>query len=1214
MFKQRMGLSIGSYQVYFMPRTQSMALAILMLLGISLAPLLIQSTDNTAPHGLSEIEDTRFSPGATTDFTLMYTQSSGVQGGPGSEHWVKVNDVIVDSNDDIYAVGAFANNVTIGSSDWDEDWRTGFIAKFDDQGNSIWELMIEGPPSSYHPASEIMSIDVDNAGRVFVGGMMCGTATFTSASSCGWNTNWAGFVAKVSPQGIWEWGVSIDGSSGNEVVNDVAIRSDGHVYAVGEMRTSAFFEAVSYNTSGRIDGFVTLVDTINFDFDWVRFIGSQSHTEYDNATSVMVDSADNAIVTGTYSDNSGNTFGTSIIMPVGRPNAAYVLNLSSTNTINWVAGAGGSANVEPVYAHTIIDGGDGHYYVAGSMGGVTTFDSAATQGQVSLVANGTSEHAFIAQMGTDGAWNYARRSDSPDGFSNWAHQTVHSIAMGQNGMLIATGQFDSPNTHPISEATFGSTRILDSYMGGFLVGFNTQTATFAWAKSFGSGGDNVRGNGVSILSDGRIVTGIHACPSGPCYVTIDGVQTNMVGFEGGGGFVWTSFPDSDSDGVADKDDNCDLISNPTQDDIDADNLGDACDPDIDGDAIINVNDNCDKGAVNWDSSVWMNDRDGDGCRDSDEDSDDDGDGVDDSIDTCSSATHEHNWTSSPASDYDADGCKDTSEDDDDDADTITDILDQCASNPSWKNWTSNANTDHDGDGCKDEGEDMDDDNDQRPDDEDSCQTGLTGWTSEVAFDYDLDGCRDSDEDLDDDNDLIPDVTDDCNPPGANGWTSVSETDHDGDGCRDADEDSDDDNDGIPDEQDTCPKGQTNWIGNDLTFDNDGDGCKDTGAQNNGYGEDIDDDGDQILDVADSCPSGEVGWTSNFGNDFDRDGCKDDTEDEDDDGDGFLEENGEDKCPLTTLGEPVDLNGCAPNQGDSDGDGLTDQEDQCPDEDARGFDDNLDGCIDDTDSDGINDAEDLCLDTPADESGTVEQQADGCTITERDLDGDGVKGDEDSENGFDICPSTPPDAEVDNFGCSADQQLELIDSDEDGINDLIELNWLESSGYDCSSTIESDVDENGCGFSQLDADNDGIQNIDDICPGTPNLFSVDEDGCSISQKQDLSTDGGGMDPIFVAAIIIVAALLLGSVGVAVVIRSRNKPKPRKKKARPKAATTAPAPGAFAEEAAEALAPEPTPLPELSGHTTDEDGVEWAKDASGNWYWRNDAESTFALYES
>ena len=153
-------------------------------------------------------------------------------------------------------------------------------------------------------------------------------------------------------------------------------------------------------------------------------------------------------------------------------------------------------------------------------------------------------------MSTDGAWNYARRSDSPDGYNNWAHQIIHSIAMGQNGMLIATGQFDSPNTHPISEATFGNTRILDGYMGGFLVGFNTQTASFAWAKSFGSNGDNARGNGVSILSDGRIVTGIHACPKGPCYVTIDGVQTNMVGFEGGGGFVWTSFPASDSDGVS----------------------------------------------------------------------------------------------------------------------------------------------------------------------------------------------------------------------------------------------------------------------------------------------------------------------------------------------------------------------------------------------------------------------------------------------------------------------------------------------------------------------------------------------------------------------------------------------------------------------------------------------------------------------------------------
>ena len=221
------------------------------------------------------------------------------------------------------------------------------------------------------------------------------------------------------------------------------------------------------------------------------------------------------------------------------------------------------------------------------------------------------------------------------------------------------------------------------------------------------------------------------------------------------------------------------------------------------------------------------------------------------------------------------------------------------------------------------------------------------------------------------------------------------------------------------------------------------------------------------------------------------------------------------------------------------------------------------------------------------------------------------------NGFDLCPSTPDGAEVDNFGCTSDQQLELLDSDDDDVNDLIERDWFENSGYDCRDTIESErdsVDENGCGFSQLDADSDGIQNMNDLCPGTPNLFSVDDDGCSVSQKEDLAGDGGGMDPLIIAAIIIVVALLLGSVGATVVIRSRSKPKPRKKKARPKAANAAPSPGEYAEQAAAALAPEPTPLPELSGHTTDEDGVEWAQDAEGNWYWRNDGDSKFALYES
>ena len=63
----------------------------------------------------------------------------------------------------------------------------------------------------------------------------------------------------------------------------------------------------------------------------------------------------------------------------------------------------------------------------------------------------------------------------------------------------------------------------------------------------------------------------------------------------------------------------------------------------------------------------------------------------------------------------------------------------------------------------------------------------------------------------------------------------------------------------------------------------------------------------------------------------------------------------------------------------------------------------------------------------------------------------------------------------------------------------------------------------------------------------------------------------------------------------------------------AQSTAPPKGEFSQHAAQALAPESTPIPELSGNTVDEDGIEWAQDASGNWYWREE-NGQFELYES
>ena len=61
--------------------------------------------------------------------------------------------------------------------------------------------------------------------------------------------------------------------------------------------------------------------------------------------------------------------------------------------------------------------------------------------------------------------------------------------------------------------------------------------------------------------------------------------------------------DDDSDGIDSAADNCPLISNAGQADLDGDNLGDLCDEDIDGDGLVNAFEEEIFGTdpVNWDT-------------------------------------------------------------------------------------------------------------------------------------------------------------------------------------------------------------------------------------------------------------------------------------------------------------------------------------------------------------------------------------------------------------------------------------------------------------------------------------------------------------------------------------------------------------------------------------------------------------------------------------
>jgi len=127
-----------------------------------------------------------------------------------------------------------------------------------------------------------------------------------------------------------------------------------------------------------------------------------------------------------------------------------------------------------------------------------------------------------------------------------------------------------------------------------------------------------------------------------------------------------------------------------------------------------------------------------------------------------------------------------------------------------------------------------------------------------------------------------------------------------------------------------------------------------------------------------------------------------------------------------------------------------------------------GGIKDTDNDGVADENDLCPDTPP----NVIVDEFGCPV---DSDKDGVP------DYLDKCANTPKNISVDTDGCP-------LDVDGDGVPDYLDL---------CNDTpLNVKVDARGC---PLDSDDDGVPDFRDLCQNTPVGTEVNKWGCPIEEK-------------------------------------------------------------------------------------------------------------------
>ncbi|MCB1801978.1 MAG: thrombospondin type 3 repeat-containing protein [Gammaproteobacteria bacterium] len=225
---------------------------------------------------------------------------------------------------------------------------------------------------------------------------------------------------------------------------------------------------------------------------------------------------------------------------------------------------------------------------------------------------------------------------------------------------------------------------------------------------------------------------------------------------------------------------------------------------------------------------------------------------------------------------------------------------------------------------------------------------------------------------------------------------------------------------------------------------------------------------------------------------------------DTDGDGVTDRS--DRCPQTAPGLAVDAHGCEP---DSDADGVLDRDDQCPGTGAGlAVDDK--GCEPDRDNDGVPDVVDLCGTTP--EGSAVDSN--GCA---RDSDGDGVK------DYADNCPETATGLLVDSAGCEPDLDGDGVRLSQDRCHDTPAGRVVDESGCELdgdndgvvdgndqcpNSATDAEVDRKGC---EIDCDGDGIVNSADQCPRTAEGRSVNDVGCELDSDGDGVVDANDQCP-------------------------------------------------------------------------------------------------------
>lgn len=405
-----------------------------------------------------------------------------------TQNVLSASDVAVDNLGNTYTIGFYVNNNDFnpGSgvftlAELNNDVGNVFCVKLNPNGNFVWAIPVGGRNNFdallFAGGQPKIAID-NNNGAIYIS---CAydapvdfdpsPATFLLPTDSG-NTDV--FVAKYTTAGAFVWAKNL----GVVTYEEIDVDSSGNVYLAGNFPYTTDIDpgpnVFNLTTNPGGDDFYILKLNPNGEFVWAKQFGDP--TRYDFLTDIVIDDADNIVITGLFSglvDFDPNA-GVTNLQSNNNSNDAFVAKYTSNGELIWAKSFGGtSSGIERGSAVTVDN--QNNVYATGYFSSVTDFDPSANTFNLSTVGT---RSLYILKLTSNGEFDFVKTVGSP--FTEFSTD----IAVDNVGSLYLTGYYlTSMDCNPDAgvftiTANGGNNEI-------FLISLSASNGQFGWAKSIG---------------------------------------------------------------------------------------------------------------------------------------------------------------------------------------------------------------------------------------------------------------------------------------------------------------------------------------------------------------------------------------------------------------------------------------------------------------------------------------------------------------------------------------------------------------------------------------------------------------------------------------------------------------------------------------------------------------------------------------------------------